>query len=74
MKANNFIEAEGLVSELDMKAFMELKVEQSVSFEVLRMTGWCKELLKIREDLALSLMYSVSVVVAHFQCAKWPCL
>ena len=63
---NNFIETKGLVSELDVKALRELQVEHSVSFEVLQKTGWCKELLKIGEDLALQLMYSVSLVVAHF--------
>ena len=53
-KASNFIGTAGLVSELDVKAFRELQVKQSVSFKVLRRTGWCKELLKISENSALS--------------------
>ena len=50
--ANDFVETEDLVSE-HVKAFRELQVEQSVSFEVIRKTGWCKELLKISEDSTL---------------------
>ena len=38
-KANDFIETEALESELDVKAFKELQVVQSVSFEVLPKTG-----------------------------------
>ena len=53
-KANDFVETEDLVRELDGKAFSELQVEQPVSFEALRKTGWCKELLKISEDSVLS--------------------
>ena len=66
-KANDFIETEALESELDVKAFKELQVVLSVSFEVLPKTGWCKELPKISEDLACKYLRKLGGYTKNFR-------
>ena len=67
-KVNDFIETEALESELDVKELKELQLVQSVSFEVLPSTGWCKELPKVGEDLACKDLSNWSTPVPVWAC------
>ena len=61
------IPVSGLKHKLITKAFKELQVENSVNFEVLPQTDWCKELPKISEDLVCKYLSKLGGYTKNFR-------